>query len=130
MEFLITNRRAGKTHALITVFLQDPDHTYILCSTEDEASLVRRAVAQRDAETDAPWRHRESRFLRQHIRSAHSETLRGLPRDSKVYVDNVESLLYRMLGVQVDIVTATGVVTQPTHYEAVTYPGRDTDREA
>jgi hypothetical protein len=122
MEFLITNRRAGKTHALITAFLQDPDRSYILCPTEDQAAFVRQGVSRRsEGFPDEPLRQPESRFLRQHIRSAHTETLRGLPQDSKVYVDNLESLLFRLLGVQPDVVTATGIVTQPSDYEAVTY---------
>lgn len=117
MDFIIEGRKAGKTHQLICMFLEDPEHTGIACINETEADRLRKLIYPKLKDKYNEGFLRELLFVNifshtTRVRHGHSLT--------NVHVDNADIILQEIIRAGIiGTVTATGQVYRinPPHTE-------------
>jgi hypothetical protein len=102
MEYIIQGRRSGKTAYLIEKFLEDPEHSVIVCFNKMEASRIVRTL--KDLRAPEEQREWQKLLLNNVITTDRAVHLRG--RDAKVYVDNLDNWIRSFFG-NVQAVTMT-----------------------
>ena len=109
MDFIIEGRQTGKTHQLVCMFLEDPEHTGIACVSEAEAERLRRIIQPRLVEK---YRERYLRhLLLNNIFSYHNSDRHQGQDLEAVHVDNVDIILREIIRAgTIGTVTATGQV--------------------
>ena len=96
MEIIIKPRQTGKTTELLNIIAQD-NQACIFVYSSDEAHRLRRIIAE----------HYEDKISPEQIKVVNKDRLSGCPYP-RVYVDNADCVLERLLGGSILGCTFTG----------------------
>lgn len=102
MKIISMDRQSGKTTEMLNHLKYDP-RTILLVSSESQAHSIRAELVRKGSMTNSEAHNRVFSTRGANLTSK----LKGLPQDSVIVIDELDSVLYSLIGLPVKTATIT-----------------------